>query len=257
MRKGQGRYRDTHIVTFAPRYLLDNRSTHKLAFAQREFARGKVRKPPNSRHVLWLESPAGKRSLCVPGRGQSGRLHLHAAGLQRRLPLAPQRLRPAAVRAAHGHAQLHLVGGLRGQQAQVLPRQHEVSCTRRRRLVVCSLTRARWFCRDTLGNCFFLRTEISLKGATYQISFSDTDQLSPPFRVHNISEVNGLTGLDALDRSGRLFTRRARRSRGFLVLRRDEGELRVEPSDTQSCSDPRCRSSSGSTAWPTCGCTPR
>lgn len=44
MWKGKGRYRDTHIVTFAPRYLLDNRSTHKLAFAQREFARGKVRK---------------------------------------------------------------------------------------------------------------------------------------------------------------------------------------------------------------------
>lgn len=43
VRKGKGRYRDTHIVTFAPRYLLDNRSTHKLAFAQREFARGKVR----------------------------------------------------------------------------------------------------------------------------------------------------------------------------------------------------------------------
>lgn len=43
VRKGKGNYRDTHIVTFAPRYLLDNRSTHKLAFAQREFARGKVR----------------------------------------------------------------------------------------------------------------------------------------------------------------------------------------------------------------------
>lgn len=43
VRKGKGRHRDTHIVTFAPRYLLDNRSTHKLAFAQREFARGKVR----------------------------------------------------------------------------------------------------------------------------------------------------------------------------------------------------------------------
>lgn len=42
VRKGKGRYRDTHIVTFAPRYLLDNRSSHKLAFSQREFARGKV-----------------------------------------------------------------------------------------------------------------------------------------------------------------------------------------------------------------------
>lgn len=44
VQKGKGRYRDTHIVTFAPRYLLDNRSTHRLAFAQREFARGKVKK---------------------------------------------------------------------------------------------------------------------------------------------------------------------------------------------------------------------
>eukprot|EP00061_Rhincodon_typus_P010375 g34612.t1 len=40
IRKGRGRYRDTNIVTFAPRYLLDNKSSHKLAFAQREFARG-------------------------------------------------------------------------------------------------------------------------------------------------------------------------------------------------------------------------
>lgn len=43
--------------------------------------------------------------------------------------------------------------------------------------------------RDTLGNCFFLRTEITLKGATYQISFTDADQLPPPFRVDNTSEV--------------------------------------------------------------------
>ncbi len=46
------------------------------------------------------------------------------------------------------------------------------------------------FHRDTLGNCFFLRAEIALKGATYQISFSDTDQLPPPFRIDNISEVS-------------------------------------------------------------------
>lgn len=43
--------------------------------------------------------------------------------------------------------------------------------------------------RDTLGNCFFFRAEIALKGATYQISFSDTDQQPPPFRINNISEV--------------------------------------------------------------------
>lgn len=41
-----------------------------------------------------------------------------------------------------------------------------------------------------MGSCFFLRTEITLQGATYQITFTDTDQLPPPFRVDNISEVN-------------------------------------------------------------------
>lgn len=40
VKKGRGRYIDTCMVIFAPRYLLDNKSSHKLAFAQREFARG-------------------------------------------------------------------------------------------------------------------------------------------------------------------------------------------------------------------------
>lgn len=43
VKKGRGRYIDTCMVTFAPRYLLDNKSTYKLAFVQREFARGRVR----------------------------------------------------------------------------------------------------------------------------------------------------------------------------------------------------------------------
>lgn len=44
--------------------------------------------------------------------------------------------------------------------------------------------------RDTLGNCYFLLAEIALKGATYHISFSDTDQLPAPFRIDNMSEVS-------------------------------------------------------------------
>lgn len=43
VKKGRGRYIDTCMVTFAPRYLLDNKSSYKLAFVQREFARGRVR----------------------------------------------------------------------------------------------------------------------------------------------------------------------------------------------------------------------
>lgn len=33
-KQGTGRYKDSTIVTFAPRYELDNQSSHKLAIAQ-------------------------------------------------------------------------------------------------------------------------------------------------------------------------------------------------------------------------------
>lgn len=56
VKKGRGRYIDTCMVTFAPRYLLDNKSSYKLAFVQREFARGQVRAflpfPPGVRHSV-------------------------------------------------------------------------------------------------------------------------------------------------------------------------------------------------------------
>ncbi|XP_025027200.1 vacuolar protein sorting-associated protein 13D isoform X1 [Python bivittatus] len=47
VKKGRGRYIDTCMVTFAPRYLLDNKSTHTLAFAQRAFARGQGTSNPD------------------------------------------------------------------------------------------------------------------------------------------------------------------------------------------------------------------
>lgn len=42
VRQGRGLFRDTHIITFAPRYEIDNRSRHKLAISQRHLAMGKV-----------------------------------------------------------------------------------------------------------------------------------------------------------------------------------------------------------------------
>ncbi|XP_056588171.1 intermembrane lipid transfer protein VPS13D [Triplophysa dalaica] len=142
VKKGKGRYRDTHIVTFAPRYLLDNRSSHKLAFSQREFARGKgIANPegyistlPGSSVVFHWPRNDYDQLLCV------------------RLMDVPN---------------CTWSGGFEVNK----PKSFHINM------------------RDTLGNCFFLRAEISLKGATHHISFTDTDQLPPPFRIDNISEV--------------------------------------------------------------------
>ena len=38
VRQGRGRYCETNIVTFTPRYQLDNQTSHKLAYAQRHLA---------------------------------------------------------------------------------------------------------------------------------------------------------------------------------------------------------------------------
>lgn len=42
VRFGEGRFHDTRIVTFAPRYQFENRSSHNLAFQQRHFVREQV-----------------------------------------------------------------------------------------------------------------------------------------------------------------------------------------------------------------------
>ncbi|XP_061647829.1 intermembrane lipid transfer protein VPS13D isoform X2 [Phyllopteryx taeniolatus] len=142
VRNGKGRYRDTHIVTFAPRYLLDNSSSHKLAFAQREFARGKG-----------TSNPEGYIST-LPG--SSVVFHWPRNDYDQLLCV---RLMDTLTCTWSGGFEVNK------------PKSFHVNM------------------RDTMGNCFFLRTEITIKGATYQISFTDTDQLPPPFRIHNISEV--------------------------------------------------------------------
>ncbi|XP_078281630.1 intermembrane lipid transfer protein VPS13D isoform X1 [Rhinoraja longicauda] len=142
IRKGRGRYRDTNIVTFAPRYLLDNKSSHKLAFAQREFARG-----------LGTQNPDGYIST-LPG-----------ASVVFHWP-------------RNDYDQLLCV------------RLMDVSnCTWSGGFEVNKNSSFHINMRDTQGNCHLLRVEITLKGATYHIAFSNSEQLPPPFRIDNFSEV--------------------------------------------------------------------
>ncbi|MGH0118333.1 UNVERIFIED_CONTAM: hypothetical protein FKN15_048569 [Acipenser sinensis] len=142
VRKGKGRYRDTHIVTFAPRYLLDNKSSHQLAFSQREFARGKGTSNPEG----YISTLPGSSAVFHWPRNDYDQL------LCVRLMDTPNCTWSGGFE-VNKHKSFHVN------------------------------------MRDTLGNCFFLRAEVTLKGATYRISFSDTDQLPPPLRINNHSEV--------------------------------------------------------------------
>uniref|UniRef100_A0A1A7YHK4 Vacuolar protein sorting 13D n=1 Tax=Iconisemion striatum TaxID=60296 RepID=A0A1A7YHK4_9TELE len=142
VRKGKGNYRDTQIVTFAPRYLLDNRSTHKLAFAQREFARGKGTFNPEG----YISTLPGSSVVFHWPRNDYD--HLLCVRLM-------------------DMTNCTWSGGFEVNK----PKSFHISM------------------RDMRGSCFYLRTEITLKEATYQISFTDTEQLPPPLRIDNMSEV--------------------------------------------------------------------
>ncbi|MEJ1272417.1 vacuolar protein sorting 13D [Cricetulus griseus] len=142
VKKGRGRYIDTCMVIFAPRYLLDNKSSHKLAFAQREFARGQGTANPSG----YISTLPGSSVVFHWPRNDYDQL------LCVRLMDVPNCI---------------WSGGF------------EVNKNNSFHINM----------RDTLGKCFFLRVEITLRGATYRISFSDTDQLPPPFRIDNFSKV--------------------------------------------------------------------
>uniref|UniRef100_A0A286Y024 Vacuolar protein sorting 13 homolog D n=1 Tax=Cavia porcellus TaxID=10141 RepID=A0A286Y024_CAVPO len=142
VKKGRGRYIDTCMVVFAPRYLLDNKSSHKLAFAQREFARGQGTANPEG----YISTLPGSSVVFHWPRNDYDQL------LCVRLMDVPNCI---------------WSGGF------------EVNKNNSFHINM----------RDTLGKCFFLRVEITLRGATYRISFSDTDQLPPPFRIDNFSQV--------------------------------------------------------------------
>ncbi|XP_042334804.1 vacuolar protein sorting-associated protein 13D isoform X2 [Sceloporus undulatus] len=142
VKKGRGRYIDTCMVTFAPRYLLDNKSKHKLAFAQRAFARGQGSSNPDG----YISTLPGSSVVFHWPRNDYDQL------LCVRLMDVPNCI---------------WSGGF------------EVNKNNSFHINM----------RDTLGKCYFLRVEITLKGATYRVSFCDTDQLPPPFRIDNFSKV--------------------------------------------------------------------
>ncbi|XP_074831975.1 intermembrane lipid transfer protein VPS13D isoform X2 [Carettochelys insculpta] len=142
IKKGRGRYIDTCMVTFAPRYLLDNKSTHKLAFAQREFARGQGTSNPDG----YISTLPGSSVVFHWPRNDYDQL------LCVRLMEIPNCIWSGGFE-VNKNSSFHIN------------------------------------MRDTLGKCYFLRVEITLRGATYRISFGDTDQLPPPFRIDNFSKV--------------------------------------------------------------------
>ncbi|OPL21409.1 hypothetical protein AM593_02811, partial [Mytilus galloprovincialis] len=63
VQQGKGRYKDTNIVNFAPRFEIDNQSSHKLAIAQRHIAMEEI---TGSLETYLTALPGGKMPFHFP-----------------------------------------------------------------------------------------------------------------------------------------------------------------------------------------------
>ncbi|KAL7978620.1 hypothetical protein Chor_005602, partial [Crotalus horridus] len=185
VKKGRGRYMDTCMVTFAPRYLLDNKSSHTLAFAQRAFARGQgtsnpdgyISTLPGSSVVFHWPRNDYDQLLCVrlmdvPSCIWSGGFEVNKNNsfhINMRLTWRQNRSKDGF------DWDVAAVTGWEGDAAAIL------KCEKQSYVPS----------GDTLGRCCFLQVEITLKRATYCVSFSDTDKFPPPYRIDNFSKEPG------------------------------------------------------------------
>ncbi|XP_028393538.1 vacuolar protein sorting-associated protein 13D-like [Dendronephthya gigantea] len=142
VRFGQGRFRDTRIVTFAPRYQFENRSAHTLAFQQRHFVREQETRNPDGT----LTSPPGAQVVW----------HWERTDLDQLLCI-----------------RLNDIPDCRWSGGFKIDRDNSSHVSMR--------------CSN--GGLLFIRAEVMLKGAVFHIVFTDANQLPPPYRIDNMSEV--------------------------------------------------------------------
>nr|XP_002733622.2 PREDICTED: vacuolar protein sorting-associated protein 13D-like [Saccoglossus kowalevskii] len=142
IRKGLGRYHETQIVTFVPRYQLDNRSRFKISFAQRHFVKGLGAADP----VTHLSALSGSSVL----------FHWPRDDLDRLLCI-----RIADIEDCKWS------GGIQIDKTD----SFHINM------------------RGSNGRCIFLHVEITMKAATFFATFTDADQVPPPYRLDNLSGV--------------------------------------------------------------------
>uniref|UniRef100_A0A182Q6S0 UBA domain-containing protein n=1 Tax=Anopheles farauti TaxID=69004 RepID=A0A182Q6S0_9DIPT len=149
VRRARGKYGQTSIVTFSPRYQLYNRSSYKLQVLQKCLVAGAtVYDPSASASAAYIEA--------VPGC----HIPFHWPRLERehelcvRLPDVPECLWSGGIPIA-GSGGLSLYINI----------------------------------RNVNGAMHFLRLETILHGATYFMIFSDAQALPPPIRLDNFSHV--------------------------------------------------------------------
>ncbi|KAL4233287.1 Vacuolar protein sorting-associated protein 13D [Mactra antiquata] len=140
---GKGQFRHTSIVTFSPRYQIDNMSEHKVAIAQRHFTNKEAIHSPDG-HLTAL--PSCKMPFHWPRQDLDQLLCVKLLDVD----------------------DCNWSGGFK----------------------IDAVSSFHVNMRDGRKNSLLLKVEILLQDQTFNIIFSDAEEMPPPFRIDNMSEVS-------------------------------------------------------------------
>ncbi|XP_076064677.1 vacuolar protein sorting 13D isoform X4 [Oratosquilla oratoria] len=182
VRPGRGRYRDTYMVTFSPRFQIENRSSHELMIAQKCFTSSFI----TAQSSIWRK---------FQDKGKIFNIH---------------RKRGYKMTQDQSHAQLFMTDpGAQSTWLRAIPGcwlpfhwprldKDQLLCILLKDIPGCHwsggfpteiIDSFHLNIRDNNCLCHFIRVEIIMSDATYFIVFTDADTLPPPFRIDNFSEV--------------------------------------------------------------------
>ncbi|UYV65050.1 VPS13D [Cordylochernes scorpioides] len=140
VRRGRGRYQDTHILTFAPRYQINNRTSFKLEISQ------KINGMTPDKMCVLQAMPSSTIPFHWPRFEQENLLCV-------RLPEVKDCCWSGGFKIRISSDAFHIN------------------------------------MRDTKGKCHFLRVEVVFQAPSFLVIFKDTDNMPPPLRIDNYSEV--------------------------------------------------------------------
>ncbi|KAH9399207.1 Vacuolar protein sorting-associated protein 13D [Tyrophagus putrescentiae] len=197
IRSGRDRYSNTKIVTIAPRYQIENLTTYRLEFAQKCMVDGSGSSNSSTGYHSNQSSFSGGEYGGSP-IGHRGSFAAHRSSFGGGGYLQQQQQQIISMSSATS-------------AISALPKSntpfHWPATDSPKLLVVriSSLPGCAWSgaftvgaepsasfhlnIRDDSGRSFFLRVEILLQSATYFIVFTEANQLPPPVRVENFSQV--------------------------------------------------------------------
>lgn len=182
IRSGRDRYSNTKIMTVAPRFQIENLTSHKLEFAQKCLV----------------------DQMSVGSASQSNLSSLNDGNFFPSYMSSPVKYRANSITESRSEFEANIVSALPKSNMPYhwpFTNKPKLLCVRIATIIDCLWSGCfdvdtepsvsfHLNIRDESNRSYFIRVEILLQNATYFIVFTDANSLPPPLRVENFSQVS-------------------------------------------------------------------